>query len=83
MIKEIQANKPTPYEDRDQKVAEFKLKKLISQQLDDLKNYSDEEMKREFYMAQIRHSILSSFEQIRTIEMEIDILKHQAKLTPA
>ena len=82
MIKDLQASKPSPYEDRDSKIAEFRLKKMISQQLDDLKNYSDEEMKRDFYMAQIRHSVLEAFEQLRTIDMELDILKHQAKLTP-
>ena len=50
--------------------------------MDDLKNYKDEEMKREFYMAQIRRSILISIEQLRLIEMELDLLKHQASLTP-
>ena len=38
--------KPTVYEDRDAKIAEFKLKKLIEKQLDDLRDYRDEEMKR-------------------------------------
>jgi hypothetical protein len=33
-------------------------------------------------MAQMKHSVFSSFEQIRLIEMELDILKHQASLTP-
>ena len=78
MIKELQASRPSPYEDRDSKIAEFRLKKMISTQLDDLKNYSDEDMKREFYMAQIKHSILCSFEQLRTIDFELDILRHQA-----
>lgn len=50
-MKELEASKPNPYENREQKVAEFKLKKLIEQQLDDLKNYQDEETKRMFYMA--------------------------------
>jgi hypothetical protein len=50
-MQEIEASKPNPYEDREQKVAEFKLKKQIDSLLDQLRNYSDEEMKREFYMA--------------------------------
>ena len=33
-------------------------------------------------MAQIRRSVFSSFEQLRLIEMELEILKHQASLTP-
>ena len=51
IMKELVASKPNAFDDRDAKVAEFKLKKLINQQLDDLKNYQDEEMKRDFYMA--------------------------------
>jgi len=34
-------------------------------------------------MAQIKISIFSTFEQLRLIDMELDILKHQASLTPA
>jgi hypothetical protein len=82
MMAEIHAGRPNPYEDRESKIAEFRLKKAISQQLDDLKNYQDEEMKRAFYMAQIRHSVLACFENLRTIEMEMELLQHQAKLTP-
>ena len=58
------------------------MKKQIEQQMDLLKNYQDEETKREFYMAMIRQSILVSFESLRTIEMELEILKHHAQLTP-
>jgi len=50
--------------------------------MDMLKNYQDEEMKRDFYMAQIRKSILSSFESLRLVEMELEILKHRESLTP-
>ena len=50
MLKELHAEKLTVFEDRDAKIAEFKLKKLISQQLDQLKDYRDEEKKREIYM---------------------------------
>lgn len=65
---ELQAQKPNPYEDREAKVAEFKMKKAIQQAMDTLKNYHDDETKREWYMAQIRHSTIESFVQLRTIE---------------
>jgi len=47
-----------------------------------LKDYKDEQMKREFYMGQIKKSIFVTFEQLRLIEMETQMLKHQASLTP-
>ena len=37
-------------EDRDTKIANFKLKKTIEANLERLKNYQDEEMKRDFFM---------------------------------
>ena len=37
-------------EDRDTKIANFRLKKALEANLDKLKNYQDEDMKREFYM---------------------------------
>lgn len=48
---DIQAQKPNPYEDREAKVAEFKMKKAIEQAMDTLKNYHDDETKRDWYMA--------------------------------
>ena len=49
-------------EDREAKVAEYKAKKLIEQTMNQLKDYRDEEMKRDFYMMQINHSIMETFE---------------------
>jgi hypothetical protein len=40
----------------------FKRKKEIETQLDMLRDYKDEDMKREFYMMQLGHSIVRSFE---------------------
>ena len=37
------------FEDRDTKIANYKLKKAIENNLDRLKDYKDEVMKREFY----------------------------------
>lgn len=62
ILSEIAMQKKNPYEDREAKIAEFKNKKLISQQMDALKDYKDEEMKREFYMAQINQSVYMCFE---------------------
>ena len=41
------------FEDRDTKIANYKYKKLLESNLDRLKDYPDEEMKREFYKTQI------------------------------
>lgn len=57
------------------------MKKMIANQLDMLKDYKDEQAKREFYMAQIRKSTLESFEAFKMLEMETEILKHQAGLS--
>lgn len=47
---------------RNDKVAMFKRKKEIEAQLDMLRNYKDEDMKREFYMNMLNHSIFRSIE---------------------
>ena len=38
-------------------------------------------MKRAFYMAGIIHSVYTTFEQLRLVEMELQILAHRAGLT--
>jgi hypothetical protein len=50
--------------------------------MDTLKNYHDDDTKREWYMAQIGHSAIESFVQLRTITMELEMLAYQSKLTP-
>lgn len=69
-------------EDRDTKIANFKLKKAIEANLTRLRNYEDEEMKRDFYFNQLKLSILNTFEQLRCSDMEMDMLAHAASLTP-
>lgn len=39
-------------------------------------------MKRDFYLAQIQKSIYETFEQLKMLEMETEILKHRAGLSP-
>ncbi len=46
-----------------------------------LKDYQDEEMKRDFFMCQIKLSIMKTFEQLRLTDMELDMLKHAAGLS--
>ena len=82
LLEEINSEKTDAYTSRDQKIAEFKAKKEIEKVLDMLKDYKDEQMKRDFYMSQIKKSIFVSFEQLRLIEMELQMLKHKASLTP-
>jgi len=46
------------FTDRDTKIANFKLKKSLEANLDRLKDYKDEQMKREFYKMQFMLSIM-------------------------
>ena len=62
MMEELQQQRPDAYSNREQKIAEFRQKKEIEAALDMLKGYKDEQMKREFYMSQIKRSVLVSFE---------------------
>lgn len=69
-------------EDRETKIAAYRAKKAIEANLDKLKNYSDEQMKREFYKTQIEYSILNTFEALKMSALELDMLKYKATLTP-
>ena len=69
-------------EDRDTKIANYKMKKLIETNLDLLKNYKDEETKRKFYQEQLKLSIFQTFENLRMTEMELQIHAHAATLSP-
>lgn len=70
------------FEDRDTKIANYKLKKHIEGNLDRLKDYKDEDMKREFYKVQIQFSIMNAFDQLAMADMEVKVLAHQMSLTP-
>ena len=69
-------------EDRDTKIANYKLKKTIEANLDRLRMHSDDEHRREFYLYQLRLSIMSSFEQLSMTAMEMAVHKHKNQLTP-
>jgi hypothetical protein len=55
------------FANRNEKVEMFKRKKALEKELDMLKNYKDEDMKREFYLNQVRYSIFRSLEQLGVI----------------
>lgn len=61
---------------RNDKIAMFKRKKEIETQLDMLRDYKDEDMRRNFYMASLQHSIVRSFEQLALIFQELKLLEH-------
>jgi len=62
LMEELQQERPDAVASRDQKIAEFRAKKDIETALNMLKDYKDEQMKRDFYMGQIKKSIFVSFE---------------------
>ena len=45
-----------------------------------LRDYKDEDMRRNFYMAQLQHSIVRSMEQLALIFQELKLLDHQSTL---
>jgi len=47
---------------RNDKIAMFKRKKDLEQQLDMLRDYKDDETRRRFYTIMLNHSIVRSFE---------------------
>ena len=68
-------------EDRETKIANYKLKKLLENNLERLREYRDEDKKREFYKTQIQLSIMGAIDQLSLTEMEMQVLAHKATLT--
>lgn len=68
-------------DDRDTKIANYKFKKTLEQNAGRLREYKDEEMKRDFYKCQIQLSIMKSLDQLAMTEMEINMLAHAASLS--
>ncbi len=69
-------------EDREAKIAAYRLKKQIEANLDRLKNYADEAMKREFYKTQIEYSIHNTFDNLKVSTLELQMLEYKKNLTP-
>lgn len=65
---------------RNDKIAMARRKKDIENQLDLLKNYTDEDTKRNYYMIMLNHSVVRSFEQLSLIFQEMKLLEHQMTL---
>ena len=55
------------FNNRNEKLEMFKRKKALEREMDMLKDYKDEDMKREFYMNQLKHSVFKSLEQLSLI----------------
>ncbi len=68
-------------DDRDTKIANYKYKKQLEQNLDRLKEHKDESMKREVYKTQIQLATMSALDQLNLTEMEINVLAHKASLS--
>lgn len=81
IMQELQADRISEGDFRKQKIEQFQAKKAVAAELEVLKTYEDEETKRKFFMAQIKYSIMNTFEQMKMVEMELQILAHRATLT--
>ena len=68
------------FANRNEKIAMFRKKKDIETLLTTLKDYKDEDMKREFYNNQLLHSIIKSIEFLDLIASELKLLDHQQSL---
>ena len=68
------------FANRNAKIAQMKLKKDLETQLDALRDYKDEDMKRDFYMNQLKYSVIKSLEQLGLATQELKLLEHRATL---
>jgi hypothetical protein len=64
-------------DDIDTKIANYKQKKHLEANIERLRDYQDEEMKREFYITQVKLSIMAALDQLNMTEMEMNVLKHR------
>lgn len=53
------------FQNRNAKIEAYKRKKQIETLLDQLRDYKDEDMKRDFFMNSLKYSIIKSMEQIQ------------------
>ncbi len=67
-------------QNRDEKVAALKEKKALEQTLIQLKDYKDEDMRRHFYLTQLKHSVYRSFDALNSISQEMPMLEHRSEL---
>ncbi len=67
LAEQAQTYGPTNFDhfnNRNEKIAMYKRKKEIETQMDMLRDYKDDETRRNFYMMQLNHSIVRTFEQL-------------------
>eukprot|EP00347_Sterkiella_histriomuscorum_P001695 403371033 len=68
------------FANRNAKIAQMKRKKEIEAQLDMLRDYKDEDMRREFYMGMLSYSIFKSIESLGLITQEVKLLEFKTTL---
>lgn len=68
------------FANRNAKIAQMKRRKEIEAQLDMLRDYKDEDMKREFYMGMLKYSVFRSLEQLSLVNQEVKLLEFQKTL---
>jgi hypothetical protein len=62
------------------RIESAKAKKEMQGKLDLLKNYEDDKTKRDFYLGQLSHSVLSAIDALRMVNQEIPILEYMQVL---
>ena len=67
-------------EDREQKIAELKKKKVLQQQIDKLKDSEEDDEVKEFWTSMINMSILKSISALKSIDLEFQILAYRDSL---
>lgn len=74
------APKVTPQEDRANKIEEFKRKKLIEQQIEKLKNSTDDGDIKEFWLNMLNLSIIKAIAGLKSIDLEFQLLVYRDSL---
>lgn len=65
------------FANRNAKIAQARRKREIETQLDMLRDYKDEDMKREFYMGMLQYSVFKSLDQLSIVNQEVKLLEYQ------
>ncbi|XP_055859683.1 immunoglobulin-binding protein 1-like [Biomphalaria glabrata] len=71
---------------RNNKIQRFKEKKAMEKKMSELKvlierEHVDEEVKREFYLTQLKHWAATAIDEIDNCNLELQMLKHKSEMT--
>lgn len=72
--------KSTPFEEREQKIAELKRKKLIEATIEKLKDSEEDKDVREFWLSMINMSIMKAASAFKSIDLEFQLLAYRDSL---